>query len=41
MCIWKQVSEAEMHSFVPRAKMNGKLGFMFDFHYNSLIFKEL
>ena len=30
-----------MYSFVPGVKMNGKLGLMLDFHYDSLIFKEL
>ena len=30
-----------MYSFVPHAKMNGRFGFMLDFHYDSLIFKEL
>ena len=30
-----------MYSYVPRATMNGKVGFTVDFLYDSLMFKEL
>ena len=36
-----QTQSQKMYSFVPRNKMNGSLGFMLDFHYDSLIFKQL